>query len=400
MRNPLISIIVPIYMIDKYLGLCIESIIKQTYKNLEIILVDDGSKDRCSEICDLYQRKDKRIRVIHKSNGGLVSARKVGFMQSEGEYVTFVDGDDWIEPEFIEQLYAAAETNNADMVCAGQTRTLFSKSVSFINALPLGVYEGQKLKDLWKSMISYAPYYRPGIMTYVWNKLFRRESLRESLICVDSRISIGEDGAITYPALLNCSCVAVVDNVGYHYRQREDSMLKQSDNERTEIKKIGYLYKYLLDWAANVPKEYEIKQQIQEYVSSIAVIRSTNQLLNGSFSVFDTSYYGKDVIVYSAGTFGQQLVKRLKENQNCQVIACIDDDYWEYRRCCLDVDSVESIKDLTYDFILIATVDGVMANNIKRRLLNLGVKEKKILKLSLPEDKGRFLEEFLAINGA
>lgn len=145
-KRPLISVIVPIYMIDRYIGICIESILNQTYKNLEIILVDDGGKDRCPEICDLYAQKDSRIKVIHKPNGGLVSARKAGLRKSNGKYISYVDGDDWIGSGFIEGLYTAAVTSDADMVCAGQTRDLFSKSASFTNSLPSGIYEGDKLK--------------------------------------------------------------------------------------------------------------------------------------------------------------------------------------------------------------------------------------------------------------
>ena len=125
MEKPLISVIVPIYMIDRYIGICIESILNQTYQNLEIILVDDGGRDRCPEICDLYARKDNRIKVIHKSNSGLVSARKAGLQHSNGFYISYVDGDDWIGPGYIEGLYTAATTSDADMVCAGQTRDLF-----------------------------------------------------------------------------------------------------------------------------------------------------------------------------------------------------------------------------------------------------------------------------------
>lgn len=101
MTNPLISVVVPIYKIDRYLGVCIESVLNQTYTNLEIILVDDGSPDRCPEICDLYAKKDTRIKVIHKRNGGLVSARKAGILSATGKYIGYVDGDDWIGPGFI-----------------------------------------------------------------------------------------------------------------------------------------------------------------------------------------------------------------------------------------------------------------------------------------------------------
>lgn len=394
METPLISVIVPIYMIDRYIGLCVESIINQTYKNLEIILVDDGGKDRCPEICDLYKRKDKRIKVIHKSNGGLVSARKAGLRESNGEYITYVDGDDWVGPGFIDGLFTAAKISDADMVCAGFTRDLFSRSASFTNAISSGIYEGEKLVELWKTMASLPPFYRPGINTYVWNKLFKREILLEPQNSVDNRISIGEDGAVTYPALLKCKRVAVIDNVAYHYRQREDSMLKQSTGYVAEAKKLRYLYDYLIKWANTTPAEYEIKQQIKDYVLSIALIRSGGRMPQDDFSTFDKAYYGKNVVIYSAGTFGQQLANRFKETEHCNVVAWIDDDYWEYRRCCLDVDPVESITGLTFDYILLATVDNLAAEKIQRRLMDLGISRSKMLTVTIPKEEiiNRFLD--------
>lgn len=397
MSSPLISVIVPIYMIDRYLGICIESIINQSYKNIEIILVDDGSKDRCPEICDLYAKKDIRIKVIHKTNGGLVSARKAGLRESNGEYISYVDGDDWIGVGFIESLYTSAVTSGAEIVCAGQTRDLFSKSAHFCNALPTGIYEGNKLTDLWKAMISYGDYYRPGISTYVWNKLFKRNVLLTPQSTVDNRISIGEDGAVTYPALLNCKCVAVVDNVAYHYRQREDSMLKQRTSYADEAQKLKYLYDYLVQWSKNIPAELEINKQITDYVLSIAIMRSGGRLPQDSFSTFDKSYYNKNIVVYSAGTFGQQLINRFKETKHCNVVAWLDDDYWEYRRCCLDVDPVASITRVEYDFVLIATVDSLVAKEITKRLLDLGVSPKKILTVSVPLNKESLLSQFLDI---
>ena len=398
MGKPLISVIVPIYMIDRYVGICIESIINQTYKNLEIILVDDGGKDRCPEICDLYKRKDERIKVIHKPNGGLVSARKAGLQQSNGAYISYVDGDDWIGPGFIEGLYTAAETSNADMVCAGQTRDLFSKSEHFTNAIAPGVYEGERLKWLWQNMISYGSFYRPGITTYVWNKLFRRDILLAPQSTVDNRISIGEDGAVSYPALLACSRVAVIENVAYHYRQREDSMLKQSAGYSSEAQKLRYLYDYMMKWGIKTNPDLNIKSQVTDYVLSIALMRSGGRFPHDDFSAFGNSYYGKNVVVYSAGTFGQQLVNRFKETQHCNVVGWVDDDYWEYRRCCLDVDPVESITRLIYDYVLIATVDGVIAEAVEKRLLDLGVSKEKILTVTVSEDKEKLIDRFLDVD--
>lgn len=398
MDSPLISVIVPIYMIDRYIGLCIESIMNQTYRNLEIILVNDGSKDRCPEICDLYKGKDERIKVVHKSNGGLVSARKAGLQQSNGLFITYVDGDDWIGPGFIEGLYTAASTSDADMVCAGFTRDLFTKSAVFHNNLHSGIYEGEKLRDFWKNMISSGSYYRPGISTYVWNKLFKRDILLDTQSVVDNRISIGEDGAVTYPALLKCKKIAVIDNAAYHYRQREDSMLKQNTGYLVEAQKLLYLYEYLMQWAEQTEPELRIKKQIEDYVLSIALMRSGGRLPQDNFSTFDNAYYGKRVVIYSAGTFGQQLVNRFKETKHCNVIAWLDDDYWEYRRCCLDVDPVESVTALTYDYILIATVDGLVAGKVKRKLMDLGVGENEILTITVPEDRVALINRFLDVN--
>ena len=175
MNIPLISIVVPIYQIDRYIGICIESLLNQTYENLEIILVDDGSPDRCPEICDLYASKDSRIKVIHKENGGLVSARKAGLLSATGKYVGYVDGDDWIGAGFVESLYTAISTADADIAAGGFSRDLFARTAHFTDKMPCGVYEGERLDDLRCKMISLGDFFRIGVSTYVWNKLFKRE---------------------------------------------------------------------------------------------------------------------------------------------------------------------------------------------------------------------------------
>lgn len=392
MLDPLISVIVPIYGIDRYVGQCIESIINQSYGKLEIILVDDGGQDRCPEICDLYSRKDSRVKVIHKSNGGLVSARKAGLMESSGAYVGYVDGDDWIAPGFVQNLCDAAISTDADMVCAGYSRDLFAKSELFYNALSADTYDSSKLEGLWGNMASYGSFYRPGITTYVWNKLFRREILLQAQMEVDDRISLGEDGSVTYPALLSCSRVVVTENTDYHYRQREDSMLKQSIDFFDDVRRLRYLYDYMLRWADADPM---LQKQVTDYVLSLAIIRLGGRPPRNICSVFDKPYYGNDIVIYSAGTFGQQLVKRIEESGQCRIVAWLDDDYWEYRRCCLDVDPVESITKLAYDYVLIAAVDEGVKSQIISRLLGLGVEKNKILGICVPEEREELLKQFL-----
>lgn len=384
MKNPLISVIVPIYNIERYLGICIESILKQKYKNLEIILVDDGSKDRCSEICDLYASKDNRIKVIHKKNGGLVSARKAGIQIATGDYATYIDGDDWVEPNYYDWL--VKESANADVVAAGFSRTLFSKTVHLTNNIKSGIYEGDELTNLYQSMISCGDFYKPGISTYVWNKLFKRELLVKYQMMVDDNISIGEDAAVVYPLLIECKKIVITDNSDYHYRQREDSMLKKNKLFSEEIKGLKILHSYLMDFANKQDSAYLFDKQIEDYILSICLTRSGCIESNNELMLpFKKHFKHKNVAIYSAGTFGQQLVSRIKEHNYANIVCWVDDDFWEYRRCCLNVDSILSLKNCSFDYILLATVNSEQANRIKIDLINKGFDESKILSIYIPK---------------
>ena len=386
-RFPTVSVIVPIYMIERYLGACIESILRQSYQNLEIVLVEDGGIDRCSEICDLFARKDERIKVVHKQNGGLVSARKAGLEVSTGEYISFVDGDDWIEPDFIEALIFAIKESGADIACAGHTRDLFGRSARFGNAHVEGLYESDDLIDFCKTMMSYDSFYQHGITTYLWNKLFKRKILEGPQLSVDDKISIGEDAAVTYPALAACESVIVVANSSYHYRQREDSMLKRLSEFPEEVEKLDTLYRHLLKWAAGTQRNLQISRQVVDYVLSLCIIRSGGWMPDGSYCAFGNEIWGKRVVVYSAGTFGQHIVARLEESKRCEIAGWIDDDYWEYRRGCLDVDPIEDVLRMEFDYILIATVNPPIADAAIARLTMLGVDREKVLLVTVPERK-------------
>ena len=120
-QNPRISVIVPVYNVEQYLPRCVESILAQTYENLEILLVDDGTKDNSGAICDAYARQDARVKAIHKKNGGLSSARNAGIDAATGEYLSFVDSDDWIEPDMYEKMMALMEKYGVRLVCAGMS---------------------------------------------------------------------------------------------------------------------------------------------------------------------------------------------------------------------------------------------------------------------------------------
>jgi glycosyltransferase involved in cell wall biosynthesis len=383
MKSTIISVVVPIYMIDRYLGICIESLLNQTYKDLEIILVDDGSKDRCSEICDLYASKDSRIKVIHKSNGGLVSARKAGVLAATGRYIGFVDGDDWVGPGFYQSLYNAIIQNDCDVAIAGFSRDLFSRTQSMYNTIPSGYYEGETLKGVFKEMISYGEFYRHGISTYHWNKLFKREVILKHQLEIADNVSIGEDAVVVYATLLDCKRICITDNCAYHYRQREDSMLKSSVDFDKEMTRVRALYENLSKAVMGHPIEYDLQRQVDDFITGIFIIRSGGCVYSDDEKLkifpFGKSLQGKKIVLYGGGTFGQQLMKRLVKDRKCEVVGWVDDDYWEYRRCCLNVDSVESIIAIDYDYVVVASLDRGYTVKVINRLKDFGISEHKII---------------------
>ncbi len=221
---PLISVIVPVYKVEKYLDKCIKSITNQTYTNLEIILVDDGSPDKCGMLCDLWCSRDKRIKVIHKKNGGLSDARNVGITEARGKYVGFVDSDDYIEPDMYERLmYALIETQADISTCYaiteinGESTCVKKNNRCFI----LNSYEA--LEDLFVQN----KYLRHA----AWNKLYCRE------IFMYINFPVGrlfEDAAIMYRIFTNIQKIVCLDSQLYHYVIRDGSIT----NNKYNIKSI------------------------------------------------------------------------------------------------------------------------------------------------------------------
>lgn len=214
MNNALISIIVPVYNVEKYLEKCIESIINQTYKNLQIILVDDGSKDNSGKICDEFKLKDNRIEVIHKTNGGLSDARNAGLKIAKGDYIGFVDSDDYIEKDMFETLVGLIEKNNADI-----------SIVSFYeiyNNLIIGVRNSKELIELSKIEAIRELLIDNRIQSYAWNKLFKKELFKDLEFPVNKNF---EDIATTLLLFEKADKVVLYEEPKYYYQRRDDSIV-------------------------------------------------------------------------------------------------------------------------------------------------------------------------------
>ena len=239
-----VSLIVAIYNVEKYLRECIDSLVNQTYKNLEIILVDDGAKDSCPEICDEYKKQDSRIVVIHKPNGGLVSARKAGIKIATGDYVLNVDGDDFIEPDMIEQMLKKAIENDADVVISGYKSHSEKQVIKLGNYAESGIYTGEKLNELKCKLFYSGNFYEGQVIPAVWNKLMKHSLLLLLQLSVPEKIKMGEDIAVTFPAITKSNCV-VIDNefCPYHYRLVENSMSRK--NDEIYFERVAILFSYL-----------------------------------------------------------------------------------------------------------------------------------------------------------
>ena len=219
--QPLVSIVVPIYNTEKYLSRCIESIQKQTYSNIEIILVNDGSMDKSGSICEEFSKKDGRIQVIHRSNGGIIAAKKAGLAQCHGEYVMFVDSDDWIEEELLENMVIHIIENSCLLVCSNVFIDKSDGTVEKRNGIPSGVYETDKIS---RNLFYYEDTEQYGVLPYSVAKLYSRQMLQEVLSKIGSDIRYAEDKAIVFGMVFQNIKICFIDAICYHYCIRSNSV--------------------------------------------------------------------------------------------------------------------------------------------------------------------------------
>lgn len=217
-----VSIIVPVYNVELYIRKCLDSVINQTHTNLEILLVDDGSTDNSGQICDEYATKDNRIKVVHKANGGLSSARNAGLKICTGDYIGFVDSDDWIEPDMYEVLHKALTNNHVQLSCVNLTRD--TENASVVN---VGREEIPKRVLTQKEMLLYVlrGKFYARFSSSVCNKLFSAELINTSDFWFDENINYAEDVKFIACLIANNNIAGVhVNKPLYHYVQRQESL--------------------------------------------------------------------------------------------------------------------------------------------------------------------------------
>ncbi len=381
-----ISVLVPIFRIEKYLPKCIDSLLQQSFLNFELILVDDGSPDNCPKICDDYAKLDSRIRVIHKENGGLLSARKAGLKEARGKYISFVDGDDWVDKYYLDILFKLAEANSSDLVVTGHFREFDGKIETF-KPKSAGIYHANEIKSsILPNAIYNGRFCEHVISTYVWNKLFKRTLLTKILYDVPNEIIMGEDAAITYAYLSISESLTVSRIPLYYYRQRHDSIVKSIENPKTEYYRLGLLMNFLKSKLSHVLDEKNLNKQITYYLYSQILVRSGGLIYDEKGDIIFNPFLNVEpkskVVIYSSGSFGQHILSTNTKNHFFQIIEWIDLDYHELNIGGNFVKPISSLNNAEFDYLIIASINPSYYDETKKELSLMGVDEKKIVKIN------------------
>jgi len=386
MMDKLVSVVVAIYNVEAYLERCINSICNQTYPKLEIILVDDGSTDASGDICDYFSKKDSRIQVIHKENGGVVSARKAGIRKAKGEYLLSVDSDDWIESNMIEELLNEAIRYDADIVTSGCFREEAGTCAKLVDGIPEGVYcEEQDAEFFYKHLLFNGSSEKVGIMSVIWNKL-----IKTSLFCdvyqeVEDSIIMGEDIVAAYSCCIMAKKIVVTHNIFYHYCMRPKSIVHSTDSDY--FKRINDLYIVFKSFVQKSVYSEVLQKQLDMFFVKYVLFGinywgELSKEVSIPYYDFDKNRLKKDarIVLYGAGRVGQAFYKQIQAEGNYRLVSWLDKRYSEYRTQNMPVDAPDMICNVEYDYILVGVLYEDAAEDIKAILVSdYGVNPDKVI---------------------
>lgn len=376
-KKPLISVIVPIYNVAEYLDQCVTSILNQTYRKLEIILVDDGSTDRSGEICDFYAQKDVRVKVYHKPNGGPDSARKMGIKAASGEYVGYVDGDDWVDECMYEEMAQKAEKYDCDVVIGGIADSYNGETKNRKHWLDEGYYDEQMHKSLVVPNVLYSGiFYKTIVQTSLCDKIFKRNLLMQFQLRDGLNTTIADDTMVTMPSIIFAKTIYIMNGYHYHYRIRDNSLKHQACREdiKKQIRENYHFWKGALMDGGN--DDYLV-HQLNIYLLYIMALKSPG--LFDDAKEYLKLYGGlsgkKKVVVYGAGQAGINLVNYIERLDNIKLVGWTDKNY---KTLPYDLCAPECIGNMEYDHILIAVLRRDAYESVRGDLSNMEIPEAKI----------------------
>jgi glycosyltransferase involved in cell wall biosynthesis len=367
----MISVIVPIYNAEKYLNKCLASIVNQTYRDLEIILVNDGSMDESLAICEKYKQADKRIVIVNKRNEGLVRARKDGIRIAKGEYITFVDADDWIDITTYEKVYAG----KADIISYGLTEEYENYSKNKTDKIEPGLYDKKRIHDqIIPNMLSSAIFFEFGMLPNLVCKLIKKSLLLETIDNVSDNVTIGEDVDFFFRTVYRAESVLIKTDVLYHYRQHQKSMMRT----KLPAERIKALYwdLYNIKEAAGLT---EWVSQLNQYITFVMLLKRPESVVPYIMELSDV--HGK-VVIYGAGEFGKSLYDILIEYKNITRLSIVDKQWQNMNNPGYHIENPEIVRSDIPDKIIVAILNENVCGQVEKYLIEMGIDSKTIIRIN------------------
>lgn len=374
-KNPVLSVIVPIFNAEQYLEKCLDSIINQTFQNMEIILVDDGSTDNSLSICQRYQLSDQRIKIISKENRGLIRARKTGLSVAAGNFIGFVDSDDWIENDMYEKFVYCMQCTGCDLVSSGIVREFMDsgrQTVVYDN-YPEGLYDHLE-STIYPTMLYHSEYRNFGIYCNLVNKLFKKELLDQVYGNIDEEVFYGEDALTCYPYCLMAKSIYILHQAFYHYHIHAVSMASAPDQRLPYNNYL--LYQGLQKFFLKSVCAYGLMRQLKKYLMSL---ERHNLLVLYQFDVvaldewhfsFSDELYDKSFVLYGAGACGQAHHRQLCEmGKEKNMVLWVDKEAGKRaKECAYPIRKPIDLLEHRWDIILVSVQSEAMAHQIMDEL--------------------------------
>lgn len=361
-----ISVIIPVYNAQEYLCKCLDSVVNQTYRNLDIILVNDGSTDASGEICDAYARNNSNIRVFHKENGGQSFARMIGIENAVGDYVTFVDSDDYLDIDTYEQILSSVVEDRLPEMIAYDLLEEYGDYITVKrNQFHEGMYDREHIeKEILPNMLSFGDFFNFGILPNLVCKMVRRDYIQNCKISVCEKVRFGEDADMLFQWIPFLKTIQIISYAPYHYNKRIGSMMERIVCQE----EIMALKKDLERTFLRSPWRQCLLGQLADYITFIFLLKNPKVVLGENLCEDNTR-----IALYGAGGFGLAFYKSYEKN----IVIWADQNAEYYKKRGFSVVSVENLilKQQKYDVIYIAIIDTCLCEEIRQYLRSCGIKK-------------------------
>lgn len=379
-----IGIVVTVFNQEQFIGQCLESILEQTYKDIEVVVVDDGSTDSSGMLCDRFAARDCRVTVIHQLNQGTMAARLNGIKNVSADYVTFVDGDDWIDQKAYEKAAALDLFGSVDLISYGIIRYHAEGQIHYERgSFAEGIYDSRKIEcqiipglfwDIKKNTY--------GLDPSLCTKIFRKTKLEKYLRDTEKlKVHYGEDIAVLYPLFLECSSIAIINQCYYYHRIRKNNIVAPYIRDDMYFGKLYDLYKYLAEFFHRSRYADQLMRQL-DYFYMYSVRLGKLKYRDLAFDElyifpFDKIRKGSSIVLYGAGQVGQTLYNQLQKLEYCNIAGWVDQDYFIYDNDLIK--EIGQIKSMVYDYVLIAISSADICMKVRENLVRMGVEPSRIV---------------------